>query len=69
VRWEAWRRARVDALGYRREARINIALREAVDVLLRRFVCVLEVLCDLMERAIPPRVAATVHGDDDDDGA
>lgn len=70
MRWEAWRRTRIDALGDGREAWVDIALGEAVDVLLRRFVCVLEILRNLVERAIPPGVAATVHdGDDDSDGS
>ncbi|RMZ74188.1 UPF0665 family [Pyrenophora seminiperda CCB06] len=58
VAWEARLGARGDTLANRRHARVDVALREDVDVLLRRLVCVLEVVADVLQRAVPPGIAA-----------
>jgi hypothetical protein len=63
MRWEAGRGAGVDALGEGGEAWVDVALREAIDVLLRRFVRMLDVRGQVLKRAVPPRITAPVHFD------
>jgi hypothetical protein len=63
VRWEAGRGAGVETLGDGGQAWVDVALREAVEVFLRRLVCMLDVGCEVLERAIPARITAPVHVD------
>lgn len=65
ARGQAGRGACADAAGDGCKAWVDVALREAVDVLLRRVVCVLQVLCNLLQRPVPARVTAAVHGNVD----
>lgn len=62
-RREARRGQGVAAMRRRGQARVDVALREAVDVLGGRLVGVLEVLRDVLDGAVPAGVAAAVHGD------
>jgi hypothetical protein len=63
VRRKARRRADVDALGDGGQAWVHIALSEAIDVLLRGLVCMLNVRRQMLERPIPPGITAPVHVD------
>lgn len=61
VRREAGRGAGIGALRQRRQAGRHIGMREAVEALLRRLIGMLDRVRDVLQRAIPPRVAAAVH--------
>lgn len=61
ARRKAWGRASVETLGNGREARVHIRMCERVEMLLCGFVCVFEVVSDVLYGAIPSWVAATIH--------
>ncbi|OSS55157.1 hypothetical protein B5807_01736 [Epicoccum nigrum] len=62
ARGEAGRGDGVAAVRERGQAWVDVARGEAVEVLGGRFVGVLEVLRDVLDGAVPARVAAAVHG-------